>query len=167
MRGRCLGNDPRLVLHGFDVAVAETSSLASPSASTRAIPASMSSKASSNWSASIFSDLRPNMACLRAAISASRRVFYACCARMMAFRTSTSSGIFGSAFMQMIYQDHRGGASRNARPSHSAAVGGRAARSRTLRQSRPANSASNWAWFSDITPSRIAGQVKVCSSSCL
>lgn len=36
---------------------------------------------------------------------------------------------------------------------------------RTRRQSRPANSASNWAWVRVIRPSRMPGQVKVCSSS--
>src|SRR6056297_1132950 len=49
--------------------------------------------------------------------------------------------------------------------SHSTASGARASMARTRRQSRPENSASNWAWFSVISPSRIAGQVKLCSSS--
>ena len=49
--------------------------------------------------------------------------------------------------------------------SHSASAGRRADSARTRRQSRPANSASNWAWLSDITPSRMAGQTKRCSSS--
>tara|TARA_R110002111_G_C5965780_1_gene369881 strand:- start:12 stop:221 length:210 start_codon:yes stop_codon:yes gene_type:complete len=50
---------------------------------------------------------------------------------------------------------------------HSAAVGGRTDKALTLRQSKPEKSASNWAWFSDIRPSLIAGHVKVCSSNLL
>ncbi len=38
-------------------------------------------------------------------------------------------------------------------------------RTRTRRQSRPANNASNCAWFISISPSFTAGQVKLCSSS--
>jgi len=48
---------------------------------------------------------------------------------------------------------------------HSAAAGGRVSSAFTLRQSSPANSASNCAWFSAIIPSLIAGHVKVVSSS--
>ena len=40
---------------------------------------------------------------------------------------------------------------------HSAAVGGRADKALTFRQSNPENSASNWAWFSAIKPSLMAG----------
>ena len=49
--------------------------------------------------------------------------------------------------------------------SHSTISGARASMARTRRQSSPENSASNWAWFSVIRPSRIAGQVNLCSSS--
>lgn len=47
---------------------------------------------------------------------------------------------------------------------HSAAAGGRIPSALTLRQSGPANSALNRAWFSAITPSMMAGQVKRASS---
>ncbi|EPX82115.1 Mobile element protein [Salipiger mucosus DSM 16094] len=46
-----------------------------------------------------------------------------------------------------------------------AAAGLRASSAFTRRQSKPANKASNCARFSVITPSRMAGQVKVVSSS--
>lgn len=49
--------------------------------------------------------------------------------------------------------------------SHSTASGAFASMARTRRQSSPANSASNCAWFISISPSFTAGQVKVCSSS--
>jgi len=48
---------------------------------------------------------------------------------------------------------------------HSVADGGRVPSALTRRQSSPANSASNWAWFRPILPSVMAGQVKVASSS--
>lgn len=145
MRGRCFGSDPRLALRGVEVRVGVTSGLASPSVSTRAIAVSISSSASSNWSGSIFSDLRPNMACLKAATRASRRAFCSCWARMMAFRVSMSSGRLAAAFMPGVYQVRPSVARLNAPVIHSAAVGGRAARAFTLRQSNPANRASNWA----------------------
>ena len=49
--------------------------------------------------------------------------------------------------------------------SYSTAVGARASTARTRRQSSPENRASNCAWPRFITPSLIAGQVNVCSSS--
>ena len=49
--------------------------------------------------------------------------------------------------------------------SHSAAAGAAVSKGRTRRQSKPANSASNWAGSSRITPFLIAGQVKLLSSS--
>lgn len=49
--------------------------------------------------------------------------------------------------------------------SYSTAKGARTSKALTRRQSRPENSASNWAWPRFITPSLIAGQVNVCSSS--
>ena len=51
------------------------------------------------------------------------------------------------------------------RPSHSAAAGLRGSKERTRRQSNPAKSASNWGRFKVITPSRMAGQMKLFSSS--
>jgi hypothetical protein len=51
------------------------------------------------------------------------------------------------------------------RTGHSTASGAFAAMARTRRQSSPANSASNCAWFISISPSFTAGQVKLCSSS--
>lgn len=43
--------------------------------------------------------------------------------------------------------------------------GARASMARTRRQSNPANSASNCAWFNIISPSFTAGHVNVCSSN--
>ena len=49
--------------------------------------------------------------------------------------------------------------------SYSTAIGARTSTARTRRQSNPENRASNCAWHRFITPSLIAGQVNVCSSS--
>jgi len=49
--------------------------------------------------------------------------------------------------------------------SHSAAVGAATSKGRTRRQSKPANSASNCAGSSRITPFLIAGHVKLLSSN--
>ena len=48
--------------------------------------------------------------------------------------------------------------------SYSMASGALVSTARTRRQSRPANSASNWAWPNVIRPSLMPGQVKLCSS---
>ena len=83
----------------------------------------------------------------------------------MAFKASISSGRSAAGFMPVVYQIQTSNTRRNSPVIHSVAVGGRAAKAFTFRQSRPANSASNCAWFKDISPSLIAGQVKVVSSS--
>ena len=60
-------------------------------------------------------------------------------------RASMSSGRSSGAIMAQIYQIRAPDTRTNKPLIHSLAVGGRAARAFTLRQSRPAKSASNWA----------------------
>ena len=70
----------------------------------------------------------------------------------------------GALCMGLSYHKTPAKTCQTKRLIHSAAAGGRASSALTWRQSSPANSASNWAWFSAITPSLIAGQVNVASS---
>ena len=93
------------------------------------------------------------------------------CSRSSAATASRCAS--GIADRSMIAVDDMAGgypeAASKARPFscliHSAAAGRRISRAFTLRQSRPANRASNCARFKVITPSRTAGQVKELSSS--
>ena len=72
MRGRCFGKEPRLTERGFEAGLVEAVS-ASSSAWIAAMAVSRSSRARSNCSGLIFSDLRPKAACLKAATSFSSR----------------------------------------------------------------------------------------------
>ena len=76
-----------------------------------------------------------------------------------------AKSISGSADMPRIYPETTGNARFFDRPSHSAAAGRRASSGVTRRQSNPANRASNCTRLSTITPPRMAGQVKLVSSS--
>lgn len=84
----------------------------------------------------------------------------ALCAAGIAERSSA-----GAVCIRQSYQKIPVKIRKNMRLIHSAAAGGRVSNDFILRQSRPANRASNWAWFSAIIPALIAGQVKVASSS--
>ncbi|GAA5619263.1 hypothetical protein Brsp06_04804 [Brucella sp. NBRC 13694] len=83
IRGRCFGREPRLIARGLAILFPVG---ASPSSSAwmEAMAVSRSSRARSNWSGSVFSDLRPKAACLKAATSFSSRSIrssYERCAR--------------------------------------------------------------------------------------
>ena len=72
-------------------------------------------------------------------------------------------GAFG---MHQNYQNHLVKARKINRMIHSAAAGGRVSSTLMRRQSRPANSALNWAWFSAITPPLIAPSHRLQANDC-
>lgn len=110
IRGRWLGSEPRLIALGFDARLPCGAS-ASSSAWTAAMAVSKSSSARSNWSRSVFSDLRPKAACLNAATSlssrsirSSLRTSRASAAISIAFRAAISSGRSTAFNMRRVYQ---------------------------------------------------------------
>ena len=149
---------------------------------------SISSSARSYWSGSRFSDFRPNSACRNAATSFPR------CAMRASLRwpsASRLSACFSSPaarcrqqrpqlrnFLKKISRIRHDGslsgtrrlvwpenAWRRNKSRYSTVSGAHAVTARTRRQSRPENSASNYACDSAIIPSVTAGQAKPCSSS--
>ncbi len=173
IRGRSLGRLPRLrrTARRGDACGGACSSCW---VSTSATAVSRSSKASCRSSSLSFSDRLPCTAWFSSATRCSRRLLASLSASRSRSTARTASrwssgmaerSMGGALDMAGSYPDLplREQAFRS--PSHSATAGRRASRDRTRRQSSPANSASNWARFSVIAPSRMAGQVKLFSSS--
>ena len=173
IRGRSLGRLPRLRRAGLrgagpvDVCVFCC-------VSTSATAVSRSSKASCRSSSLSFSDLLPCTTWFSSATRCSRRLLASRSAsRSRSTARTASRWSSGMAERSMVGVLDMSGAYPGLPlwtqafgcPSHSATAGRRASRDRTRRQSSPANSASNWARFSVIAPSRMAGQVKLFSSS--
>lgn len=144
------------------------------SASTSAKAMDRSSNANCRSSSDSFSDRLPCRAWFNSAIRCSCRRVISVSAATVSINARTAAGcaagmaersMAGAVCMGGSYHKSPIKTRQTKRLIHSAAAGGRAFSALTLRQSSLANSASNWAWFSAITPSLIAGQVKVASSS--
>ena len=180
-RGRWLGREPRLVARGL-VTLFPAGASASSSAWIAAMAVSRSSSARSNWSGSVFSDLRPKAACLKAATSFSSRSIrsslrQSASCRLACLRRDQHRLQGGNIVGKIGGVQHGRNLPNPARfafgicrpesscRSYSMVSGALVSTARTRRQSRPANSASNWAWLSVIRPSLMPGQVKVCSSN--
>ena len=175
IRGSAAGRLP-MVRFGADLAAPSPALAArvSFSASTSASAMDRSSNANCRSSSESFSERLPCRAWFSSAIRCSCRRVISVSAATVSINANTAArcaagmverSMAGAVCIGWSYHKTPAKTRQIKRLIHSAAAGGRASNALTLRQSRPANSASNWARFSAITPSLIAGQVKVASSN--